>query len=72
MSQQSKITPEQEAAATESQVPESTGTYLTALAEKFRAHIPEEERREIPPDFAKNHRRYRKLLRKEVELSTTT
>lgn len=47
-------------------VPESAGAYLRSLSDKFRSHIPEEERRRIPPDFAKNHRYYRSPFRKEV------
>jgi hypothetical protein len=46
---------------------DGTGDYLRSLSEKFRSLIPEEERRRIPPDFSKNHRRYRIVLCKEAE-----
>ena len=48
-------------------VAEGAGEYLRSLSEKFRSHIPEEERRRMPPDFAKNYRHDRNAFRKEAE-----
>jgi hypothetical protein len=72
MSHDADLTSQPEAVEMGNEAAEDTGAYLRSLSERFRAHIPEEERRRIPPDFAKNHRHYRNAFRKEAESGPTS